>query len=246
MVNWEPSGTVSSLDIPWDNSIILSAWIPVGDFEHHSPIPDISKVPLVDVSEASTFVTPKRAHEHASARYVLASLLSELGFEISEIEVLRDRYRKPILAWKNFASNSSYQNLPEISLSHSGGIAVAAVSVDCGPIGIDAEPFESKRNRNILSMMSSADELRYLNDLWDVDEIVAMQETNRIWVIKESVQKACGFGMNIPPQSFMVHGEEKVTIIHDEQIYRIATHQWTELLDGVLFQFGFSKLLENT
>ncbi|MBN17520.1 MAG: hypothetical protein CMB37_05110 [Euryarchaeota archaeon] len=243
MLIWEPSGVVSPISIPCNDNNIHSGWISVGDFEHNSEIPDISGVPLVDPSEASTFATPKRAYEHAAARHVLATLLHDIGFEADKIAVSRNQYRKPNLVWKDITSSSLNQKLPEISLCHSGGIAIATVSVDAGPIGLDAEPLESMRSRNILSMMSSADEMQHLNDLWDVDEAVAIQETNRIWVIKESVQKACGFGMHLPPQSFAVHEHEDITVNHSGQTYHIQTNHWVETLDDIPFQLGFSKVL---
>ncbi|MEC9090956.1 MAG: 4'-phosphopantetheinyl transferase superfamily protein, partial [Candidatus Thermoplasmatota archaeon] len=76
-----------------------------------------------------------------------------------------------------------------------------------------------------------------------VDEAVAIQETNRIWVIKESVQKACGFGMHLPPQSFAVHEHEDITVNHNGQTYHIQTNHWVETLDDIPFQLGFSKVL---
>jgi phosphopantetheinyl transferase len=223
--------------------------MPVGDTDSHIPLPNISNVPLVDVFEASTFATPKRALEHASARYALATLLRDIGFDPFDLRVVRDEHRKPNLIWRDTearvrAGGPLSPTIPEVSLGHSNGISVAAVSLDGSQIGLDAEPLNGQRSRNLLTLMSSGEELQYLEQLWDIDERVGMQEAIRTWVVKEAVQKACGLGMHVAPQSFSVLNCDEIILSHEGHGYRLEAYHWRELVDGRSFVFGFSRLLE--
>ena len=78
MVLWHPFGLVSPLPLPERCGVdeVIAVWMPVANLRPEDPIPILTNVPLVDAFEASTFATAKRAHEHASARYALATLLS--------------------------------------------------------------------------------------------------------------------------------------------------------------------------
>ena len=251
MEKWQPAGLVSPLPLPEACGVsdVIAVWMPVGEPNPSSLPPNLSNVPLVDAFEASTFVTAKRALEHASARYALATLLRDIGFDPFDLRVVRDEHRKPILMWKDNearirAGGPLSPPLPEVTLGHSNGISIAAVSLNGSLIGLDAEPLDLPRPRNLLAMMTSGDELQYLEQLWDIDARVGMQEATRTWVVKEAVQKACGLGMHVPPQSFTVLNCEEVVLSHDGHGYRLEAHHWRELLDGRAFAFGFSRLIE--
>ena len=248
---WHPSGPVSPLLLPdrCGVSEVIAAWMPVGEIHPEDPIPNLTNVPLVDAFEASTFATAKRAHEHASARYTLATLLRDIGFEPSDLQIVRDEHRKPKLVWKDAEARNrtgapSSLQLPEISLGHSNGVSIAAVSLNGSSIGIDAEPLDVPRARNLLTMMTSGQELQHLEQLWEVDASGGMQEATRTWVVKEAVQKACGLGMHVAPQSFSVLDRDEVVISHDGNGFRLELHHWREFLEGHPFSFGFSRLIE--
>ncbi len=248
---WRPRGSVYPLSLPGGCGLdeVIAVWMPVGECNPSDPLPDLSNVPLVDAFEASTFVTSKRANEHASARYALATLLREMGFDPSDLRIVRDEYRKPNLMWVDAevrirAGGHLSPQLPDITLGHSNGISIAAVSLNGSLIGLDAEPLDVPRARNLLTMMTSGEELQYLEQLWDVDSEVGMQEAIRTWVVKEAVLKACGLGMHVAPQSFTVLNCEKVVLSHDCHDFRLEVHHWQELLDGRPFIFGFSRLIE--
>ena len=68
MSKWQPAGLVSPLPLPeiCSPSKVIAVWMPVGDTPTSAPPLDISRVPLVDAFEASTFVTQKRSAEHAA------------------------------------------------------------------------------------------------------------------------------------------------------------------------------------
>ncbi|HJM67308.1 MAG TPA: 4'-phosphopantetheinyl transferase superfamily protein [Candidatus Thalassarchaeaceae archaeon] len=251
MVNWQPAGPVSPLPLPEECGFndVIAVWVPVDLDNPSKSLPDLSNVPLVDPVEASTFATPKRALEHASARYALATLLRDNGFNPSDLHVVRDEHRKPNLKWRDHearerAGGPLSPALPEITLGHSNGISIAAISLNGSFIGLDAEPLDLPRARNLLTMMTSGDELQYLEQSWETDARVGMQEATRTWVVKEAVQKACGLGMNVPPQTFTVLNCEEVVLSHDGHEYRLEAYHWRELLDGRTFVIGFSRLIE--
>jgi len=243
MSKWLPAGPVSTLPLPSviRDGRLVASWVPIGESQASDEMPDLSGVPLVNAGEAATFAIPKRAHEHASGRFVLAKLLGQQGFEVSDLAITRDENRRPSLIYRDGKSGEA---LPEISIGHSNGCAIAALSLDGSWIGIDAEPLDLTRPRNLLPFMVSGEEFDYLNRLWDINEWTGMQETTRTWVVKEAVQKACGLGMSVAPQSFTVLGREDVFLNHQHNSYRLEVHHWSELLDGRSFTFGFSRLIE--
>ena len=251
MVNWQPAGLVSPLPLPEACGLddVIAVWMPVGPTNPDESLPNLSNVPLVDAFEVSTFGTAKRALEHASARYALATLLRDIGFDPFDLRVVRDEHRKPNLVWRDHESRVRAGGplspaLPEITLGHSNGISIAAVSLNRSLIGLDAEPLDLPRARNLLTMMTSGEELQYLEQLWEIDARVGMQEATRTWVVKEAVQKACGLGMHVPPQTFTVLNCDEVVLSHDGHGYRLEAYHWRELLDGRPFAFGFSRLIE--
>ncbi len=243
MSEWLPAGPVSPLPLPIaiGEGRVVAAWMPIAESAATDEIPDLAAAPLVDAAEAASFAIAKRAHEHASGRYVLATLLEQQGFDVANLAITRDENRRPSLI---YCTDQSGGALPEISIGHSNGCAVAALSLDETWIGLDAEPLDLLRPRNLLPFMASGEEFEYLDRLWEVNEWTGMQETTRTWVVKEAVQKACGLGMSVAPQSFAVLGREDVFLNHKRNSYRLEVHSWGELLDGRSFTFGFSRLLE--
>ena len=251
MVLWHPFGLVSPLPLPERCGVdeVIAVWMPVAELRPEDPIPILTNIPLVDAFEATTFATAKRAHEHASARYALATLLRDIGFDPFDLQIVRDEHRKPSLVWKDAearirAGGPLSPKLPEITLSHSNGVSIAAISLIVTSIGIDAEPLGVPRARNLLTMMTTGEELQYLEQLWDIDAGVGMQEATRTWVVKEAVQKACGLGMLVAPLSFSVLNCDEVVLSHDSHGFRLEVHLWRDLLDGRPFRFGFSRLIE--
>ena len=82
----------------------------------------ISQVVLANIDEVATFVMDKRRDEHLSGRWLLAQALEMWGVNPQEIEVRRNQYRAPSLAylrglWKNTP-------LPSISIGHSQGLSL--------------------------------------------------------------------------------------------------------------------------
>ena len=68
MQKWVPMGPVSPLQLP-ENGVttnVMAVWTSVGEAHPNASSLDISSIPLVNATEASKFVTQKRAAEHAA------------------------------------------------------------------------------------------------------------------------------------------------------------------------------------
>ena len=167
---------------------------------------ELSEVPLANADEVATFVTAKRRREHLAGRWLLGQALVSMGHrDLSCIEVLRDEHRAPSLAyiqgvWKR-------EPLPSISVGHSGGYAVVALSDASLAIGIDVEPMDRSLASNAFDLMSKGEELAWVKDHPDA--------SMRLWTSKEAVQKAMGLGMHLNPRDIRIpigNGEAKIAI----------------------------------
>lgn len=150
----------------------------------------ISQVVLANIDEVATFVMDKRRDEHLSGRWLLAQALEIWGVNPQEIEVRRNQYRAPSLAylrglWKNTP-------LPSISIGHSQGWAYVALVESGWTVGIDGEPGDRKIAENAFDLMASGEELQELRANPDM--------AIRTWTAKEALQKAMRLGMNLNPR----------------------------------------------
>tara|TARA_B100001996_G_scaffold125675_1_gene95237 strand:- start:613 stop:1380 length:768 start_codon:yes stop_codon:yes gene_type:complete len=150
----------------------------------------IQNVVLANIDEISTFVMDKRRDEHLSGRWLLAQALEVWGINPSELEIRRNQYRAPSLAyltgiWKNTP-------LPSISIGHSEGWAYVALIENGWTVGIDGEPDDRKIAENAFDMMASGEELQQLRENPDM--------AIRTWTAKEALQKAMRLGMNLNPR----------------------------------------------
>jgi len=150
----------------------------------------IEQVVLANIDEVSTFVMDKRRDEHLSGRWLLAQALEIWGINPDELEVRRNQYRAPSLAylrglWKNTP-------LPSISIGHSQGWAYVALVESGWTIGIDGEPKNRMIAENAFDMMASGEELEQLRAYPDL--------AIRTWTAKEALQKAMRLGMNLNPR----------------------------------------------
>lgn len=87
---------------------------------------------------------------------------------------------------------------PEFNLSHSGDLAVIAVSQD-GPVGVDVEHIDRKVNFSGLaeSCMTEAEQ----HALAAADDRDRAQRFFAFWTAKEARMKLTGAGMTLPPKS---------------------------------------------
>ena len=123
----------------------------------------LSEVPLAHANEVETFVTEKRRNEHLSGRRLLGQALLAWGVsDLSVVEVHRDEFRAPTVrfiqgVWKRTP-------LPNISISHSDGMAFVALSPSSQRVGIDAEPVERTLAENAFDLMARGGELERLRE----------------------------------------------------------------------------------
>ena len=210
---------------------IFCAMMPVSSYE-------LSQVNLVSADEISTFVTQKRRNEHLSGRKLLSDVLQYLGYDVSLLEVRRNQYRAPSLAyiqgvWKR-------EQLPAISICHSNDYAFVAVISFGQTIGIDAEPEGRTIASNVFDMMSSEDELDYLNN--------NPQEAIRFWTSKEAVQKSLRTGMHTNPRKIKIPIGERITNISIENSnFQLANFNFNGYNISVSFGkgIGYDRCLED-
>jgi len=146
------------------------------------------------LAEVIPRASEKRLAEHRSARWLLEQMLLSKGFDIGSIEIRRDENRAPYLAW----IEGTWRNepLPSISISHSMGWAVVAISDSDQWVGIDAEPHDRTIQENAFDMMAKGEELETLR----LSPELAIQ----MWTAKEAVQKAMHLGMNLNPREIAI------------------------------------------
>jgi len=170
------------------NAPRLSCWMaPVGNL-------DISQVQLANGDEVAKFVTTKRSDEHLSSRLLLDKALSNWGIDTSLLEVRRNEFRAPSIAY--LPGTWVRQSLPSISIGHSNGWAFVGLIESGWTIGIDGEPSDLEISEGVFDMMAKGEELAFL-------------QTNpthavKLWTSKEAVQKATRLGMNLNPRKIKI------------------------------------------
>lgn len=145
-------------------------------------------------------LTPKRREK--AERYLFLSdkmrciagglLLKEiLGIQRDE-ELIYNTYGKPALLGRGMNFN----------ISHAGDYVV--LGVDIFPLGVDIECI-GNADMMVAQRCFQKDELEYLtNGNGDRDE-----KFFALWTLKESLMKATGLGLNLPPESFGVLSQDK-------------------------------------
>ena len=101
---------------------------------------ELSQVQLAIGDEVSKFVTTKRRDEHLSSRLLLEKALTEWGIDANLLEVRRNEYRAPSVAY--LPGTWIRQELPSISIGHSNGWVFVGLIEPGWTIGIDGEPLK--------------------------------------------------------------------------------------------------------
>ncbi len=194
---WLPEGEVEYLTSPFSDS---AAWgrpsTLIGRLPIRATKPDARPLvnqrlpPLCSIYEVSRFSTSKRYEEHLAGRWLVGVLLEKWGIEVSGLEIVRDEKRAPSLSWRLESEFS--KPLPSITIGHSEGWAIAALSEPDNNVGIDAERADREISSSTFVMMAKGKELQHLND--NPDSAIS------IWTAKEAVQKALHFGMHLNPR----------------------------------------------
>ena len=164
---------------------------------------------LVDVDEFTTFKTDKRRLEHVSGRRLLAESLLEWGIDHSQIRVIRDENRTPLLKWLD----GSFQNspLPSFSTCHSGGMVHLILCEPGWWVGVDAERTDRGIAANAFDQFTKGEELESLRR--------KPEEAIRLWTAKEAIQKAMHLGMALNPRDVIIPDSESTLDINGVEVH---------------------------
>lgn len=167
---------------------------------------DIEDVDLALIEEVQTFKTQKRRDEHLSGRKLLYDALLDWGLDSpDEVEVRRDEYRAPSLAWIHGVWKN--QSLPGFSICHSNDYVWVAIVEPNWSVGVDVEREDRVIAKNALDLIAKGDELTELRE--------NPKQTIISWTCKESIQKSMGLGMHFNPRDIVIpagEGENKIAI----------------------------------
>mgnify|MGYP001289524659 FL=1 len=166
---------------------------------------DISQVQLANADEVAKFVTKKRKDEHLSGRLLLDLALEKWGIDTSLLEVRRNEFRAPSIAY--LPGTWVRQPLPSISIGHSNDWAFVALIEFGWTIGIDGEPLELEISSGVFELMAKGEELTYLQN--------NASQALTYWTSKEAIQKAARLGMNLNPREIKIpigNNETKIPI----------------------------------
>lgn len=112
----------------------------------------------------------------------VALLLKSCGFDKSQL--FKDENGCPKLKSDEY-----------ISISHSGGIAAAALSPN--PIGLDIQEHTRRKFLSVAKIVFCKSEIEWLKSSDNIEE-----DFFNLWCLKESYMKAMGLGFSLPPKSF--------------------------------------------
>jgi phosphopantetheinyl transferase len=172
----------------------------------------LSDVLLANNDEVAKFVTEKRHMEHLAGRYLLQLSLAKWGVDSSLIEVRRNEFRAPSIAY--LPGTWKRTPLPSISIGHSSGYAFVALVESGWTVGIDAEPENLVISKGVFDMMAKGDELSYLYN--------NPNQAVRLWTSKESIQKSARLGMNLNPRNIRIPiGETKSKLSIENSIFQL-------------------------
>lgn len=220
-----------------DSPRLVCMMMPIGQL-------DLSEVLLANHDEVAKFVTQKRHMEHLAGRYLLQLSLAKWGVDCSLIEVRRNKFRAPSIAY--LPGTWKRTPLPSISIGHSSGYAFVALVEPGWTVGIDAEPENLVISKGVFDMMAKGDELSYLND--------NPNQAVRLWTSKESIQKSARLGMNLNPRKIRIPvGEMKSKLSIKNSIFQLENLSFQSFLISVSYCLGEGydsipedKLLEQT
>jgi len=220
-----------------DSPRLVCMMMPIGHLE-------LSDVLLANHDEVAQFVTEKRYLEHLAGRYLLQLSLSKWGVDCSLIEVRRNEFRAPSIAY--LPGTWKRTPLPSISIGHSSGYAFVALVESGWTVGIDAEPEDLVISEGVFDMMAKGEELNYLYD--------NPNQAVRLWTSKESIQKSARLGMNLNPRNIRIPVEEmKSKISIENSIFQLENLLFKGFFISVSYGLGEGydsipedKLLEQT
>lgn len=149
-----------------------------------------------ETARAQRFVFPRDRDRFVCAHATLRRLLGNCrGTSAAQISFTTSKHGKPRL-------RSTGKDGVHFNLSHSGGIAVAAIS-HAYSLGVDIERMRDM-DATLAEHHFSARELRTLHDLAAEDWQAGFF---RCWTSKEALLKGEGMGLNLPLDAFDVEAD---------------------------------------
>ena len=236
-MTWSPKGEVEYLTSPfsdsaeWGRPSTLIGRLPIRVTKPDArPLVNQRLPRLCSTFEVSRFSTSKRYEEHLAGRWLVGELLEKWGIEISGLEIIRDENRAPSLSWR--MEPEFNKPLPSITIGHSEGWAIAALSEPDNDVGIDAEHADREISSSAFVMMARGKELQHLNA--NPDSAIS------IWTAKEAVQKALHLGMHLNPRKVKGKwpnpiGDLAVIIPIEKNNIQLETWQYDDLRISLAF-----------
>jgi len=160
----------------------------------------------------------RRQVQRAATESLLGDLLELVaGGPLSHSQVIRNQDGKPMLV------NSDGQSPIEVSLSHSGPLALVGIS-DLGEIGVDLEFRTTRRSISEIAAFAFGPQERRMV------ESAGPNAFYRIWTLREALAKACGLGFPM-----LADGRDYFAHAHE-------TGTWQSEIDGRRWLFSSGEL----
>ncbi|NGT50303.1 4'-phosphopantetheinyl transferase superfamily protein [Clostridium perfringens] len=171
---------------------------------------DLTKINLITssinsekINEINNFFYKKDKIRSLIGEILVRTIIIErLKINNEDIIIYKNKYGKPYLR--------GYPNF-EFNLSHSGEYVVCAF--DKNPVGIDIEKIKEFDFKEIAKNFFEVNELNYIINQ---DLSFQLSKFYEMWTLKESYIKCCGYGLNIPLNSFCI----KLDKLRDIKVFK--------------------------
>jgi 4'-phosphopantetheinyl transferase len=184
-------------------------------------------LPAEELDQASRYRRREDTERFIIARALVRRLCATfIGLEPRAITLLRTPSGKPYVEPVESAGG---RKKIEFNVSHSGNCVLIAWSRG-GPVGIDVEAVKPGRRTLLMEMARSAFAPAEFEVLRSIKSEETAETFYRIWVRKEAVLKAEGYGLGGPMQSFSVVGQtsegiqwfNKITLPFHDRVWSIG------------------------
>ncbi|MBN2258036.1 MAG: 4'-phosphopantetheinyl transferase superfamily protein [Anaerolineaceae bacterium] len=189
----------------------IDVWIIKLDPVTHPLTESLGYLSEMEKARVGHFRSNQDKHRYAAAHAGLRKILAGyLQVKPDSIQFMINAYGKPSLI------NVQNPDRLQFNLSHSGGLALAAISY-IQPVGVDVEWIKPLTGHlKIAERHFSSDEITALHHLPQSDSMKAFIQ---LWSGKEALIKARGCGLNLPLNQFsladLIHQPERNCTILD-------------------------------
>lgn len=158
----------------------------------------LARLPIAMQAEITRYRRAEDRMARIAARLLLGTALTRLGLGA----------HAGLEAWERTAAGRPFlRGVPgvDVSLSHSGGWAAAAVGLGCR-VGLDIEPWQRAIGPDAFAFLLTGAERARIAALAP-DEAAAARELLRCWTLREAVLKADGSGLLAEEDAIRAIGE---------------------------------------